>query len=249
MQNGYCAFGMTIVFSALGGCAAPEAARPVGTMSMPLTEGQVAIAELEGPHGAARYGENAVAIRLWPDSLDDGLAEFTVIVTNNTWNTIVLSADDIRLAVDGKYTPVLGRTGMLARLEGEPGDAGQAVAPDSDLAIDARAARSTSVTTSETGTRQAPTGSGGGIDASTIASAVRGSGGRRPAFESGDSASREEMQDAIDNWYFDTIEIYPGDTGTGGFSIPVPDADADFELQVVLGPETYRYPVEYRLSP
>ena len=85
-------WGVAFALAALAGCATPQAERPTGSMTMPLIEGQVPIADIEGPFGAARYDENAVAIRIWPDSFDDGLAEFTVIVTNNTFEPILAAA-------------------------------------------------------------------------------------------------------------------------------------------------------------
>ena len=217
-------------------------------MTMPLTDGQVPIADIDGPYGAARYDENAVAIRIWPDSLDDGLAEFTIIVTNNTWNTVTVSADNIQLVGHDSDTSVLGKSRMLARLDSGFSAPGAMATSGSDSAIDERTARTTTIPGDTAGTGQARAGSSADTGVTTIAAAVRGTG-RRPALKAGADQADGETRSAIEAWYLDSLEIYPGDTGAGGFSVPVPTGNTDFELQIVIGTVTYRYPVEYRLNP
>ncbi|MDH3442083.1 MAG: hypothetical protein OEM63_15090, partial [Gammaproteobacteria bacterium] len=199
------------------------------------------------PYGAVRYGAHAVAIRLWPDSLDDGLAEITVIVTNGSWNTIALDAHNIGLYLNEDRLAVLGRSSMLARIN----DSIDEPSPRASVATDSLAERQTTPrsSTPDGGMEGSRLGSEVGamaVDPALAAAARRANTNRRQTPGQARAGNLEERRATINDWYLETIEIYPGDTRTGGISIAVPDGDADLELHVSIGDEDYVFPIRYR---
>ena len=229
----------------LTACASTVTAPPPGTIMMPLTDGLEAITDVEGPYGAVRYGDHAVAVRVWPDSLDDGLAELSVIVTNGGWNTVVLDAGRIQLVHDDRTAAVLGKSEMLAQLDAQSdsvvtGTAGRR--PEQSGPNEATA--TTSVPQGSMARGPQNNGFGSVTADPALASAARQAGAsRRP---SGLTADRSAQRASVEDWYLDVIEIYPGDTAAGGISIAVPREDADLELRVNLGNEQYAFPLRYR---
>lgn len=218
-------------------------------MTMSLADGLEPITDVDGPYGAVQFGANAVALRVWPESLGDSLAEFSLIVTNRTWNTLQVTVDDIRLVTRAGEQAVIGKSRMLARLEQPTDAAANGTSLDIDPMTEGARPRTSNAATEGSGSRR-PVGEAGtlAIDPALSAATRSASSGRRPTGSAQDSASLENQRATIAEWYLDELEIYPGDTGTGGFSIPVPAGDADFQLHVRIGGDLYRFPVEYRTS-
>ena len=54
-----------------------------------------------------------------------------------------------------------------------------------------------------------------------------------------------EKKRAIESWYLDRIEIYPGDTGVGGISLSLPDRSQDLKLSVALYGEVHTFDLRY----
>ncbi len=218
-------------------------------MTMPLADGLEPIADVAGPHGAVSFGANTVALRVWPDSLDDSLAEFSLIVTNGTWNTLLVTSDDIRLVTAAGEQAVLGKSRMLARLDSPTDPAANDPPPDIAPVTENARSRTSTAISAGAGSRR-PVGEAGtlAIDPALSAATRGATSGRRPAGPAQDTASLQNQRATIEEWYLDELEIYPGDTGAGGFSIPVPVGDADFQLHVRIGGELYRFPVSYRAS-
>ncbi len=216
---------------------------------MPLADGLAPITDVAGPYGAVQFGANAVALRVWPDSLGDNLAEFSLIVTNGTWNTLHVTIDDIRLVTGSGEQAVLGKSRMLAKLESPDDPATDGPPPHTEPMADSARSRTSTATAQGSGSRR-PLDQAGtfAIDPALSAATRSASSGRRPTASAPDSANLENQRVTIDEWYLDELEIYPGDTGTGGFSIPVPAGDTDFQLHVRIGGDLYRFPVAYRAS-
>jgi len=236
-----------VALALLVACATPSGTTSSASMSIPLSGRLQAISDVEGPYGAVLYGAHAVAIRLWPDSLDDGLAEITVIVTNGSWNTIALDANNIGLTLNGDTETVLGRSSMLARIN----DSIDESSPRASVATDSLTERQATPesSTPDGGMEGSRLGSEVGalaVDPALAAAARRANTNRRPVPGRASSRNLDERRARINDWYLETIEIYPGDTGTGGISIAVPDGDADLELHVSIGDEDYVFPIRYR---
>ena len=232
----------------LTACASTVTAPPPATITIPLTEGLETISDVEGPYGAVRYGDHAVAVRVWPDSLDDGLAELTIIVTNGGWNTVVLDAGSIQVMHDDRTASVLGKSEMLAQLAAQADSVVTATTgrrPDQSGPNEATATSSVPQGSMARGPQN--DGFGSVTADPALASAARQVGaGRRPSGLTADATDRSAQRASVENWYLDVVEIYPGDTATGGISFAVPREDADLELRVNLGNEQYAFPLRYR---
>lgn len=231
---------------ALAACATPGNLATPGSLTIPLTGELQAIADVEGPYGAVSYGKHAVAIRVWPDSLDDGLAEITVIVTNGSWNTIEFRMDDVALIANNAEWPMLGKSSMLSRIDAAPADSTSNVTGDIEPLSERESSREVAV--GQGGMAGARRGSDAGsiaVDPALAAAARRASAGRRPAARQMDGPGVDAQREIISDWYLGTIAIYAGDTGTGGISFPLPDSDTEFELRISIGDEHYVFPLSY----
>lgn len=232
----------SVALAALGACAAPSGTVSFGSMTIPPGGPLQAVSDVEGPYSAVRYRTHAVAIRLWPDSLEDGLAELTVIVTNGSWNTITLDVDHIGLFSNGHRMAVHGRESMLALSMASPGSPAKSETPrEIAAARDLPAAQDSQA--------RAPQNDNIGLDVTDpmLASAAgRASANRRAALAKADTVNADERRELINDWYLETVDIYPGDTGTGGISIAVPGSDAEMELRISIDQEEYMFPISYR---
>ena len=204
-----------------------------------------AIADVEGPYGAVLMKKHAVAIRVWPDSMDDGLAEVSVFVTNGSWNTVTVSADDIIVTAGDQETEILGSEEMLARLSGDAEvpnpTSNSGTGPSSDSA---RLTEAGGFSGAASGSQKSGDTDGSTFNSVISEAAQRASSNRRP--NSGSShQSTEKQREAIEDWYLDRIEIYPGDTGTGGISVPLPNQNESMQIIVRLADETYTFDLEY----
>lgn len=245
MKRTQCLAG-SVAFGFLAACAAPDATTPSASMTIPLGDGLQAIADVQGPYGAVNYAKHAVAVRLWPDTLDDTLAELTIIVTNGSWNTISLDVDNIALLANGMASPVLGQTSMLARTNIAAGESPVSASGNLIPRNDSEGVRdSSAIDNGSAGSRPNSTFGSTSIDPG-LAAAVQGANANRRPVSVQSSADLEDQRETIRDWYLESIEIYPGDTGTGGISIPVPEMDADLQLRIRIEDEDYLFPISYR---
>ena len=204
-----------------------------------------AISDVEGPYGAVSVKSHVVALRVWPDSIDDGIAEANVIVTNESWNTISFGVEDIAIRSGPEEIRVLGKPQMLMALS-EPGTVPVETV---DGEIDALSERQSSRAS------RAQQGGGAGSRISgdvgatmmdpAIADAARRAGSPARSSSAAQTANPEERRRAIEEWYLDTVEIYPGDTGVGGISFQLPDTSGPLQLTVSLAGELYTFDLEY----
>lgn len=204
-----------------------------------------AIADVDGPYGGVSMKEHAVAIRVWPDSMDDGLAEVSVFITNGSWNTVTASADDIIVTVGDQESEILGKEEMLARLAGAgatftaKGFDGGGPSSDSERLTGAADSSGAAADSQKSGSSDGSTFNSGISEA-----AQRASSNRRPTSGSSDQSTEKKLA-AIEDWYLDRIDVYPGDTGTGGISIPLPNQSESMQITVRLDGETYTFDLEY----
>jgi hypothetical protein len=208
--------------------------------------GSQPIADVEGPYGVVVMQKHAVALRVWPDGIDDGLADASLIVTNNSWNTLVVDSASVSLSSPDGSISVLDRDAMLARLDG-----GQPMAEsDLDRTLGPLAERQSSPgvrssTTTTSGARLGGEIDGANLDPALMAAAQRASTSDRRTQYAPDEETRDALRDTIDAWYLQRVEIYPGDTGTGGISFALPVVTTDLELIVALDGEEYVFDLSY----
>jgi len=204
-----------------------------------------AITDVDGPYGGVSMKEHAVAIRVWPDSMDDGLAEVSVFISNGSWNTLTASADDIIVIVGDQESEILGKEEMLARLAGAgatstaTGFDGGGPSSDSERLTGAAVSSGAAADSQKSGSSDGSTFNSGISEA-----AQRASSNRRPTSGSSDQYTEQKLA-AIEDWYLDRIDVYPGDTGTGGISIPLPNQSESMQITVRLDGETYTFDLEY----
>lgn len=245
MKRTQCLAG-AVAFGLLAACAVPGGTTSTASMTIPLNKDLQAISDVQGPYGAVSYARHAVAVRLWPDTLDNALAELTVIVTNGSWNTILLDVDNITLLSNGIKTPVLGQSSMLARTEVATGQSTASQAGTLSPRTESASTREASAPESGAAGSRLNTETGSiSVDPALAAAARRANANRRPASVRS-STNLEEQREMIRDWYLEIVEIYPGDTGTGGISIPVPEVDSELELRIRIGEEDYVFPISYR---
>lgn len=204
-----------------------------------------AIKDVDGPYGGVSMKEHAVAIRVWPDSMDDGLAEVSVFITNGSWNTVTVSAADIIVTIGDQESEILGKEDMLARLA-RAGDTPTATGfgsegpySDSERLTGAAVVSGAAADSQKSGSSDGRTFNSGISEA-----AQRATSNRRPTSGFSDQSLDKKLA-AIEDWYLDRIEVYPGDTGTGGISIPLPKQSESMQITVRLNGETYIFDLEY----
>ena len=241
MRHTYIAIASTSIVL-LAACGTSPTGQFVQTLNVVLSEETQPISDVEGPFGAVSMKKHAVAVRVWPNGLDDGVADVSIIVTNGGWNTILLSKDDISLQSASGEIAVLGRADMLARLEDPSGTA--AVAAGGVAAVGER--QSTQAQGGAmVGSRRSGDVAGSMMDPAIADAARRADATRQPSTPELGDATIEERRTAIESWYLDRIEIYPGDSGTGGVSFALPSTSQNFELLVALDGETYSFDLQY----
>ena len=232
--------------AALAACGSSPTERFAQHLNVAISEGHQPISDVEGPYGAVSVKTHVVALRVWPDSLDDGVAEANVIVTNESWNTIEITIDDIALeSTDGRI-PVLGKQHMLASLPTPDGTAASAGSRDVELQTEQQSSRAArSIEGAGAGSRQSGDIDGAMMDPAIARAARLAGSAERTSNRPASAADIEQRREVIERWYLDRIEIYPGDTGVGGISFPLPENTQDLQLTVSLYGEVHTFDLEY----
>ena len=231
--------------SGLFACGTSPTDRSNQDLIVVLSGNTQAITDVDGPYGGVSLKEHAVAIRVWPDSMDDGLAEVSVFISNGSWNTLTASADDIIVIVGDQESEILGKEEMLARLAGAgatstaKGFDGGGPSSDSERLTGAAVSSGAAADSQKSGSSDGSTFNSGISEA-----AQQASSNRRPTSGSSDQSTEKKLA-AIEDWYLDRIDVYPGDTGTGGISIPLPNQSESMQITVRLDGETYTFDLEY----
>ena len=239
---------LPLIAAALAGCAASgDPATGTPHLTVLQTDGTQAIADVEGPYGAVSMKDHAVAIRVWPGGLGDGLADVSIIVTNNSWNTIVLDPDNVSVTTrTAGSLDVLDRAAMLASLE--TGDSGTERGTDRDIGPlnERRSSQSARAADgSMGGTRMSGDIGATAVDPALMAAARSAPGTRREARDMRDEEAMAESRAAIDEWYLQRSEIYPGDTAAGGISFALPATDEDLTIVVNLAGQSYPFELQF----
>ena len=224
----------------LTSCASSAPPMPGGTLAVPLSGDMQPIAEVEEPFGAAIYRRHAVAIRIWPDSLDDGLAEVSLYVTNGSWNTLALHFADVTL----EGAEVMGQARMLAYVSNEE------VAASPETSSSAVEPADTTRTTGRlegdpSGSRRSGDLNPAATEIAIAGATTRATASRHPPGGGRSARDTSEVVAEIRAWYLDTIEVYPGDTGVGGLSIRLPAEDRSLTLTVAVDGDEYQFPLVY----
>ena len=116
-------------------CAtAPVERTDGGRLTVQLAVDQQRITDVEGPYSAVSLKTHKVAVRVWPDGLDDGVADASIFVTNGTWASLQLDSAAIRATSAFGNIDVLGRREMLAGLSATPAEAEASNSPDRNRA-------------------------------------------------------------------------------------------------------------------
>jgi hypothetical protein len=251
MRIGRCPV-LPVIAAIVAGCAASgDTAGGTPHLAVRLTQGTEPIADVEGPYGAVSMKDHAVAIRVWPNGLGDGLADVSIIVTNNSWNTLVLDPSGVSVtASNAGAIAVLDRDAMLASLEiGEPAaerGTGRDLGPLNERRS-SQAARAADG--SMAGTRMSGDIGATAVDPALMAAARTAPGTRRESPGNVDEEALAESRAAIDAWYLQSTEIYPGDTAAGGISFALPAVDDDLTIIISLAGQSYPFELRYERIP
>jgi hypothetical protein len=230
---------------ALTACGTSPTAGFVEQLNVAISRGNQPISDVEGPYGAVSVKTHVVALRVWPDSLADGLAEANIIVTNESWNTIEVTINDIALESASGSLPVLGKPQMLAALSGD--SSATAGIGERDIVLQSERQSSHAARSQQGsggGSRQSGDIEGAMMDPA-IAQAARLAGSTGTTSAAASPEEVEQRRQSIEDWYLDRLEIYPGDTGVGGISFPLPANSQDLVLTVSLYGEEHTFDIEY----
>ena len=246
MRATYFAATASLLLIASACATVPNEQMDGGRLTVLLAPDQQAITDVEGPYSAVSLKTHQVAVRVWPDDLDDGIADASIFVTNGTWASLQLDAAAIRAASAFGNIDVLGRREMLARLSATPAESEESSAPDRRRATNEMVTRNI----------RSPVGEAGGprMDASLSEAPISGnisgvtsraSASRRREATRSTSSDPVERREAIEAWYLDKVEVYPGDTGMGGISFALPPGNGVIELEVNAGTESHVFALQY----
>lgn len=201
-------------------CATAPAPVAAGKVEMRLLPGQSRVAEIDGPYAVFSRIGHGVLLRVWPDSIADGLVDMTVIVRNGELDSINL--DSANIVARGETGPltIYGRDAMLARF-----DAGSVRRrmPGASIAV-----RPTGGNTGELETFS---------DSSALETAPIETG--EPEQE--DDRSRAAQRSQIAAWYLGRLDIAPGQTVTGGLSLQLPEASQTILVNVLIDQEDHEF--------
>ena len=97
-------------------CASTPPA-PTGTVELRLLPGQAPVGDVDGPYAAYSRVGHGVVLRVWPESISDGMVDLSVIVRNTDLETIRLSTSDVVATGDAGPVEILGEEKMIARFD------------------------------------------------------------------------------------------------------------------------------------
>ena len=188
-----------------------------------------------------------MAVRVWPDGLGDGLADLSVVVTNQSWNTVILDPADISVVAErAGAIEILDRESMLALI-------GTAESPEQRTSL--RNPGTQSEQRSSRASRAADGAMGGSRmsgdigstanDPALVAAARSVPGAEREASPRVDEATLAGQRAAIETWYLQRVEIYPGDTAAGGISFRLPLSSDELQVLVRLSGDTYSFRLRF----
>ena len=83
------------------------------------------------------------------------------------------------------------------------------------------------------------------VDPTLMAAARTVPGAHRQAAATIDEEALAESRAAIDEWYLQSTEIYPGDTAAGGISFALPLSDETLTIVVELAGQSYPFAMRY----
>ena len=243
---------LPLIAAVIAGCATSgDPANGTPHLAVLQSDDTQPIADVEAPYGAVSMKDHAVAIRIWPAGLDDGLADVSIIVSNNSWNTIVLDPDSVSVTASTAGTiAVLDRDAMLASLD--TGDTGADRGTERDIGPlserrSSQAARA--ATGSMGGTRMSGDIGATAVDPALMAAARNATGSRRDASNVPDETALAASRAVIDEWYLQRTEIYPGDTAVGGISFALPTSDSELTIVVGLAGQSYPFQMHFERRP
>lgn len=209
---------------------------PTGTVEMRLLPGQSPVADVDGPYAAYSRVGHGVIVRVWPESINEGMVDLNVIVRNTDLETIQLSTGDIVANGDTGPVEILGEEKMVARFdEGTTRRRVSAAIMSAPFAFGGGAAGDTSTTD-------------GVIKHETPTSTYSVSSGASPGDNEDENANvsaRRAQRAQIAEWYLGTIDIEPGETVASGIGMRLPDTSQTIILNMDVDSEDHEFALIY----
>ena len=205
-----------------------------------MLPGQSALVDIDGPYAAYSRVGHGVILRVWPESIEDGAIDLSLVVRNTDVDSIELSLADVIATGENGPLAVNGEVAMLARFDAEPDRRRRPPATFGALAT--FGGGSTYDGNANTGVikAQAPT---------STYSVSSGSGPDDREDDNTPQPDRETQRTQIAEWYLGSMEVAAGETAVGGISLSLPETSQTIILHVDVDSEDHEFARVFERKP